>query len=355
MTPVGRAILARASTRELQRREVEIMRDPYTRELLWEPTEVLVRHEHDLRSMPVRPLPIRRDDPGWSERLLQSQHEDVQRLIDLNGLPHESDDKARQMRNRNRQLVGIQPLRRMTMYRLVTLQVTYMPSEQRLTWRLRRGAGSHSSDRALHALEEQGLVEVLPLESAQPGAADELCQGILTTLEHHAESFEEVGEDETSPLYSVIASARRQLLIFAPFWSLDRPDTALLDALRRAIRAHPELKVDLVQTSESTALKVQSKQADAKAVREVAHLLDNLRTGAKSRVKVHPPLGRSGLSLALSEGTLAYSRTTLLTDEVRNGSGIRHVRYFELVDHQNLAPIRNQIGAALKQVRSKTA
>lgn len=169
ITPIGHNILKRATTRELQKQEVAIMRDPYTRELLWEPDEQVLRWNANSRRQTLHLITTRRDETGWTEFHLKSQHDKIQHLIDTEGLRNESEDQVRQMKNRNRQLISVKPLKRDTLYRLATLEITHRPDEQHLSWQLRLGEGAHPCHKALKRLEENGVVDVLPLAKESDG------------------------------------------------------------------------------------------------------------------------------------------------------------------------------------------
>jgi len=350
ITPMGKGILERAATRELQQRDVEIMRDPYTRELLWEPNEPMIRREQDFKNTDTRVLPLPQQIDSWSESQIRHQHDEIQALIDLNGLAEEDVDQARHMRDRNRQLVGVKPLHRRTAYRLATLHARYLVEKEQITWRLQRGEGTHGSDRALKALEEQGLIDVLPLNSFRTEPVDAICQVIESMLDLHARNFEEIDEEERGlqPVQAVITAARQHLVLFSSFCLDGKPDLTLLETLKTAMKDQPGLNVDLVQTRSGIVPKGVSKQQLDDLEQTVISLLQALRQPLKSRLRLRPPLGRSDMTMAFSEKTFALTRQVLLIDEARNGLGLFHERHFEVRRPEHLLRLRRDLGTALK-------
>lgn len=342
VTEYGVEVLERASTRAIDQVDAEIFRDPYTGTLSWEPEGTLFRADRHFRRLGVWTLPTL---GSWGERDFQQGHAAVQRLVELDGLPHEKDEVTSRMRERNRQVVTLTPLRQRTIYRLASLTIMYRLGERRLSWRLRQSGGAHASSEALAELESRGALDVLPLERPC-GEEASAFYAVRTAVEQGRDDFELLEGDPRVAWQRALARAETRVLLVGSLLHMGKPDEELLRTLSDVLERRPSLRATVVVVDEPFVLR---RLADpAEGPRTVRQALQELAVHHAGRLTVAEG-GGSLIRLLVCDARLLYvTQLEFWQDDARDFSGVRHELALELLQRQRLQEWTERLLTALQ-------
>lgn len=342
VTEYGVEVLERASTRALDQVDVEVFRDPYTNTLSWEPEGSLFRADRHFRRLGMWTLPAL---GAWGERDFRQGHADVQRLMELDGLPNEKDEVTSRMRERNRQVVTLTPLRQRTMYRLASLTITHQPHERRLTWRLRQSGGAHASGEALTDLEARGALDVLPLER-HCGEEASSPRALREAVEHSQEDFDLLEGDARAAWQRALARAETRVLLVGSLLQQGKSDEDLLRTLAEVLERRPSLRATVVLADEPFVLR---RLADpAEGPRAVRQALQDLVAQHPGRLTVAEG-GVSLVRLLICDARLLYvTQLEFWQDDARDFSGVRHELALELLQRHRLREWTERLLAAMR-------
>lgn len=254
---IGSDMLRSATSRESRSYEdCHLLHDPYTDELRWEFDEPPIG-AHQLGASGLKALPTL---PGLEATALACRHEEVEQLIERDGLPFDTAEA----KSRRREVVRLVAKHAYVAYRQVDLEIWHRADRDEWRWRLLRGGGEDRAASArLEQLELSGN-DIIPFDEAprEPDRAETraLSDAISTTVRTGTGvRILQVHEHRPALRDALLEDARRELIIVSPWLATNAVDADLLSWIEQALRRNKELRIRIGYGIEPTG---KTKRAD---------------------------------------------------------------------------------------------
>ena len=194
---------------------------------------------HLVGSSGLKPLPTL---PALEPSALGCRHEELERLIERDGLPFD----AAETRSRRREVVRLVAKHHFIAYRDVELEVWYREEREQWSWRLLRGGGEDRAASArLEQLELTGA-DVIPFDEVPrpPEQAEARAIGEAVSAVAAGGRSRVLATHEHRPaLREALLEAQREVIIISPWLATNAVDAELLSWIEQALRRSRELRI----------------------------------------------------------------------------------------------------------------
>ena len=345
ITPHGKLVLAKATTREVKTYEsIDLRHDPYRDELCWVLSEFEYK-DKDMRQSSLRPLPGSGELPP---ALFESRYREVQRLLEREGLPFEDDEQKKQNKKRRREIIRIKASRTYVAYRAAELQVWHQQSRDEWGWCLLRDGGEDKeiTDRLVE-LEAQGQT-IIPLEERREIALTrqgEAVHHVVAGAQQDAKPAILNTEEHRQALRDAIAEASSSLIIISPWLRTAAVNEEFIGWIRKALDRHKDLRVTIGYGIEGTG----GKPRDA-GIRDQDAALKTLRKlvqYSRGRLRI-VDIGNTHEKLVICDNRyVIITSFNFLSFNPQPGRAIRREIGHRITDEKTVNQVREQILKAL--------